>query len=108
MLRKRPGRRRCRSFFAKLPLTVVVIEACGAHSPLARELGALGHTIKLIAPQSAKPYVPRKERRARCERAMRDGKPAADAVCADPTKSPRCTDMKSLGDSETMSPTSPI
>jgi transposase len=59
VLRKRLSRKAMLEFFAKLPPTVVVIEACGAAHHLARELGKLGHTAKLIAPQLAKPYVPR-------------------------------------------------
>lgn len=59
VLRKRLGRKAMLEFFAKLPPTVVVIEACGAAHVLARELGKLGHTAKLIAPQLVKPYVPR-------------------------------------------------
>ena len=50
VLRKRLGRKAMRAFFAKLPPTVVVIEACGAAHYMARELGKLGHTVKLIAP----------------------------------------------------------
>jgi transposase len=59
VLRKRLGRKAMLEFFAKLPPTVVVIEACGAAHHLARELGKLGHTAKLIAPQLVKPYVSR-------------------------------------------------
>jgi transposase len=64
------------AFFAKLPPTVVVIEACGAAHYLARELGKLGHTVKLIAPQLVKPYVPRNKNDGRdaeglCEAASR-------------------------------------
>jgi len=82
VLRKGLGRHAMLTFFAKLPPTVVVIEACGAAHYLARELGKLGHIAKLIAPQLVKPYVPRKERRTRCGGAVRGGEPAADAVCA--------------------------
>jgi transposase len=66
VLRKRLGRNAMLAFFAKLSPTVVVIEACGAAHYLGRELGRLGHTVKLIAPQLVKPYVPRQERRTRC------------------------------------------
>lgn len=75
-LRKRLGRNAMLAFFAKLPPTVVVIEACGAAHYLARELGRLGHTAKLIAPQLVKPYVPRNKNDGRdaeglCEAASR-------------------------------------
>ncbi|UFZ08510.1 IS110 family transposase [Bradyrhizobium ontarionense] len=59
VLRKRLTRKVMLDFFAKLPPTVVVMEACGAAHHLARELGKLGHTAKLIAPQLVKPYVER-------------------------------------------------
>ena len=59
VLRKRLSRKAMLDFFAKLPPTVVVIEACGAAHHLARELGRSGHTVKLIAPQLVKPYVSR-------------------------------------------------
>jgi len=59
VLRKRLSRKAMLDFFAKLPPTVVIIEACGAAHHLARELGKLGHTVKLIAPQLVKPYVAR-------------------------------------------------
>ena len=76
VLRKRLGRRAMLAFFAKLPPTVVVMEACGAAHYLARELGKLGHTAKLIAPQLVKPYVPRNKNDGRdaeglCEAASR-------------------------------------
>lgn len=59
VLRKRLSRKAMFEFFAKLPPTVIIIEACGAAHHLARELGKLGHTVKLIAPQLVKPYVAR-------------------------------------------------
>lgn len=46
-------------FFEKLPTTMVAIEACGSSHHSARLLGALGHEVKLIAPQLSKPYVKR-------------------------------------------------
>src|SRR5437762_12627714 len=76
VLRKGLGRHAMLTFFAKLPPTVVVIEACGAAHYLARELGKLGHIAKLIAPQLVKPYVPRNKNDGRdaeglCEAASR-------------------------------------
>ena len=46
-------------FFERLPATVVAMEACGAGHHWARELRRLGHEVRLIAPQLAKPYVAR-------------------------------------------------
>ena len=45
-------------FFERLPATVVATEACGAAQHWA-ELTRLGHEVRLIAPQLAKPYVAR-------------------------------------------------
>jgi transposase len=47
------------AFFAKLPPTVIAIEACGASHHCARLLQAFGHSVKLIAPQLVKPYIKR-------------------------------------------------
>jgi transposase len=59
ILRKKLRRKDMMVFFAKLPPTVVAIEACGASHHCARELQSLGHSVKLIAPQLVKPYVKR-------------------------------------------------
>jgi transposase len=76
VLRKRLGRNAMLAFFARLSPTVVAIEACGAAHYLGRELGKLGHTVKLIAPQLVKPYVSRNKNDGRdaeglCEAASR-------------------------------------
>ena len=59
VLRKQFGRKAMVEFFAKLPPTVIGMEACGASHYWGRELGKLGHTVKLIAAQHVKPYVKR-------------------------------------------------
>lgn len=59
VLRKRLGRKQMLEFFAKLPPTVIGMEACGAAHYWARELVKLGHEAKLLAPQHVKPYVKR-------------------------------------------------
>jgi transposase len=59
VLRKKLSRKQVLEFFAKLPPTVIGIEACGASQYWARELGKLGHEVKLMAPQLVKPYVAR-------------------------------------------------
>ena len=65
VLRKRLGRKQVLEFFAKLPPTVIGMEACGASQYWARELGKLGHEVKLMAPQLVKPYVARNKNDAR-------------------------------------------
>lgn len=44
-------------FFANLLPCVIGMEACGSAHYWARKLSALGHTVKLMAPQFVKPYV---------------------------------------------------
>ncbi len=75
-LRRQLPRERMIAFFKALPPTVVALEACGASHHWARVLGAMGHTVKLIAPQLAKPYVKRgkndaADAEALCEAASR-------------------------------------
>jgi len=59
VLRKKLRRTDMVAFFGRLEPTEVAIEACGASHYWARTLAELGHTVKLIAPQLAKPYVKR-------------------------------------------------
>jgi transposase len=47
------------AFFAKLPPTEVVLEACGGSHHWARTLSQLGHRVGLIPPQYVKPFVQR-------------------------------------------------
>jgi transposase len=46
-----------RSYFAKQAPCLIGMEACASAHYWARELGRLGHTVKLIPPQFVKPYV---------------------------------------------------
>jgi transposase len=59
VLRKKLRRQDMMAFFGKLPPTVVALEACGGSHHWARLLQVLGHQVRLIAPQLAKPYVKR-------------------------------------------------
>jgi transposase len=56
-LRKQLKRSQVVGFFAQLAPCLVGMEACGGAHFWARKLLALGHTVKLIAPQFVKPYV---------------------------------------------------
>jgi transposase len=65
-------------FFRKLLPTEIAIEACGAAHHWARELAALGHTVRLVPPQYVKPFVKRakndrNDAEAICEAASRPG-----------------------------------
>jgi transposase len=59
VLRKKLRRKDMVMFFEKLAPTTIAIEACGASHHWARLLQGLGHSVRLIAPQLAKPYVKR-------------------------------------------------
>jgi transposase len=66
------------SFFKKLPPAEIAMEACGSAHHWARELTAIGHTVRLIPPQYVKPYVKRgkndrNDAEAICEAAGRPG-----------------------------------
>jgi transposase len=49
------------AFFQKLPPCLVGIEACASSHHWSRELQALGHTVRLMAPAYVKPYVKRQK-----------------------------------------------
>lgn len=57
VIRKPLKRHQVLPFFANLPPCLIGIEACGGAHDWARRLSALGHTVKLMAPQFVKPYV---------------------------------------------------
>lgn len=56
-VRKQLRRKEVISFFTQQAPCLVGLEACGSAHYWARELQALGHTVKLISPQFVKPYV---------------------------------------------------
>jgi len=53
------GRQAMRKFFSEAEPCVVGMEACGSAHYWARELRAMGHEVRLIAPIYVKPYVKR-------------------------------------------------
>jgi transposase len=59
VLRKRLRRGQVLAFFSRLPRCVVGLEACATAQYWARELGALGHEVRLMPAQSVKAYVKR-------------------------------------------------
>ncbi len=55
--KKQLKRKQVLAYMAKLEPCLIVMEACGGANYWAREFIALGHQVKLIAPQYVKPYV---------------------------------------------------
>ena len=61
LIRRQLKRRYVLTFFQKLPLCLVGIEACASSHYWSRELKALGHTVRLMPPAYVKPYVKRQK-----------------------------------------------
>ena len=58
---RRLSRHRMLEYFATVPPCVVGMEACATAHHWARELGRLGHTVRLMPPQYVKPFVKRQK-----------------------------------------------
>ena len=76
VFRKRLTRGKLLAFFATQPLCTVAMEACAGAHHWAREIGRLGHTVRLIPPSYVKPFVKRQKNDAAdaeaiCEAAQR-------------------------------------
>lgn len=61
VFRKKLSRGQLLSFFADLPPCIVAMEACATANYWAREIGALGHEIRLVPPVYVKPFVKRQK-----------------------------------------------
>ena len=59
VLRKRLRRNQVLAFFAAQPPCTVAMEACSSSHHWAREIGTLGHAVRLIPPAYVKPFVKR-------------------------------------------------
>lgn len=76
VIRKRLRRDQLLSFFSKLAPCTVAMEACASAHHWAREIGSLGHAVRLIPPSYVKPFVKRQKNdvadaEAICEAAQR-------------------------------------
>jgi transposase len=61
IVRRQIRRAQVLQFFAKQPVCLVGIEACASAHHWARELGALGHQVRLMPASYVKPYVKRQK-----------------------------------------------
>ena len=61
VVRRQIRRAQLLQFFAKQPACLVGIEACASAHHWARELGALGHQVRLMPASYVKPYVKRQK-----------------------------------------------
>jgi len=57
VLKKQLKRNQVLEFFANMEQCLIGMEACGSAHHWARQLQALGHTVRLMSPQFVKPYV---------------------------------------------------
>ena len=57
VIKKQLKRPQLLQYKARLEPCLIAMEACGGANYWAREIKALGHEVKLIAPQYVKPYV---------------------------------------------------
>ena len=76
ILRKKLRRDQVLAFFSELPRCLVAMEACGGAHFWGREIGRLGHEVRLIPPAYVKPFVKRQKNDAAdaeaiCEAAQR-------------------------------------
>lgn len=61
VLRKKLSRVHVMAFFQRLPSCTVAMEACATAHYWAREIGKLGHEVRLLPPAYVKPFVKRQK-----------------------------------------------
>ena len=71
VFRRQLRRGKVLAFFARQPACLVAMEACASAHYWAREIGKLGHTVRLIPPPYVKPFVKR----------QKNDTAAAEAIC---------------------------
>lgn len=61
VLRRKLSRGQVLAFFAELPRCIVAMEACTTAHYWAREIGKIGHEVRLLPPAYVKPFVKRQK-----------------------------------------------
>lgn len=64
LLRKKLRQDQVLTFFSHIPACVVAMESCGEAHFWGREIGKLGHKVRLIPPACVKPFVKRQKNNA--------------------------------------------
>ncbi len=84
VLRQKLSREKVLEFFAKLPVCLVGMEACGGSHHWAREIAKRGHVVRQISPQFVKPYVKTNKNDANDAEAICEAvaRPNTDPTCA--------------------------
>src|SRR6201990_1305895 len=84
VVRRRRWRSGVVAYFRSLEPCLVGMEACATAHHWARELGALGHEVRLMPPGLCEGLrQAQQERRGRCRGDLRGGAAPDDALCAD-------------------------
>ncbi|MGV1855921.1 IS110 family transposase, partial [Rhizobium rhizogenes] len=61
VFRRKLSRVHVLAFFSELPRCIVAMEACATAHYWAREIGKLGHEVRLLPPAYVKPFVKRQK-----------------------------------------------
>jgi transposase len=61
LFRKKLSRNQVLAFLSSQPQCIVAMEACASAHHWGREIGALGHEVRLISPAYVKPFVKRQK-----------------------------------------------
>ena len=80
--RRKLSRDRLLEFVASYPRCIVAVEACASSHHRGREIGKLGHEVKLVPPIYVKPFVKRQKNDATDAEAICEAASRRDRRCA--------------------------